>query len=102
MKDCEITDAMREAMPPPVYGCAMDGCAEEATWPAEDIQWVRDGFYCDACRDYLEPPPGDDEYGPTLAKVLAAVEAEDAEASIKEAASIAEAEAHYHRYGGEA
>ena len=45
-------------LPRPVYGCAAQGCAEETSWPPEDLQWY-DGQWCEDGETV--PDPG---YGP--------------------------------------
>ena len=62
-----ITDAMRAAVPAPSYPCAIEACREVHTWPADDLHWYRDGFYCHLCLDEME---GDDAIGPPLDAVL--------------------------------
>ena len=47
----KITDAMREAAPAPLYGCATQGCAEQKSVRAAELRWYRDGFYCETCAD---------------------------------------------------
>ena len=71
-----ITDAMREAAPAPLYGCASGSRCTEHTWPADDLNWYRDGFYCWLCLDDFPSERDDDEdhtitIGPSLADVLA-------------------------------
>ena len=73
----KITDAMREAVPVPLYPCKNEYC--EHTFPASDLAWWRDGFFCDNCIDYGpddEAPETEAEHqakfdGPSLADVLA-------------------------------
>ena len=65
-----ITDAMRAAVPAPSYSCA---CRRH--WPADDLCWYRDGFYCWLCLDDFDSERDDDEdhtitIGPSLADVL--------------------------------
>ena len=67
----KITDAMRAAAPAPLYPCA---CRWH--WPADDLNWYRDGFYCWSCLDDFPSERDDDEdhtitIGPSLAEVLA-------------------------------
>lgn len=59
------SDHMNHAPPPDtpiphaLYSCATDHCAEERTWPAEDLVWVPDrkGFYCTYCLDDFDERP---------------------------------------------
>ena len=73
-----ITDAMREAAPAPLYGCACEDCAErQAYYPADMLRWCRDGFYCESCIEEvfydIVTIDNDEIYnGPSLADVLAA------------------------------
>ena len=67
---------MREAAPAPLYGCAIEACRTAHTWPADDLCWYRDGFYCWSCLDDFDSERDDDEdhtitIGPSLADVLA-------------------------------
>ena len=52
-------------VPKPVYPCAVQGCADECSWPAEDLYYYpvqkrpgcideRAGFYCENCVDFVE------------------------------------------------
>ena len=71
-----ITDQMREAVPAPLYQCASGSRCTEHTWPADDLNWYRDGFYCWLCLDDFLSERDDDEdhtitIGPSLADVLA-------------------------------
>ena len=36
-----VTDAMREAAPEPLYGCAARGCAEQKSVRAAELRWYR-------------------------------------------------------------
>ena len=75
----KITDAMREAAPAPLYGCATQGCAEQKSVRAVELRWYLSGFYCELCIDGMayaarqaQPDRPDDRHtGPTLAKLLA-------------------------------
>ena len=65
----KITDAMREAVPAPLYGCATQGCAEQKSVRAAELRWYRAGFYCELCIDGMAAADGDDlhVHGATLA-----------------------------------
>ena len=60
MTDQPITDEMRRTAPPPRYACAGD-C--EYCWPADDLKWWRNDYYCSDCIDEIAPHP-DDILGP--------------------------------------
>ena len=56
--------------PKPLYPCMFRHCAEEFSWPAEDLTWVPHlgGWVCDNC---WADNHTDHELGPTLDKYLA-------------------------------
>ena len=76
MSEQAITDAMREAVPEPLYGCAKRARCGTIRWLADELNWYRDGFYCWSCLDDFPSERDDDEdhtitIGPSLAEVLA-------------------------------
>ena len=72
-----ITDEMRRAAPDALYPCETYGCAEERTYPADELHWHprHECFYCEGCHSG-EHEKGDPRWGdaecPTLAQVLRA------------------------------
>ena len=46
-----VTDAMRAAIPEPLYGCKTQSCAEDKSVRASELRWRKDGYYCGACVD---------------------------------------------------
>ena len=77
--------AERDVIPDPLYSCADDGCAAEASYPADDLMYWRggrhvdaaeevesenrpEGFYCEHCIAHLGIPGGE-----TLTVVLARI-----------------------------
>ena len=53
--DDMITEAMKAAIPPVLYGCAVQECAGEVSHHPEDLYWwdggseIMPGFYCADC-----------------------------------------------------
>ena len=72
-----ITDVMRRAAPDALYPCETYECAEERTYPADELHWHprHECFYCEGCHSG-EHQDGDPRWGdaecPTLAQVLRA------------------------------
>lgn len=52
----EFSDAMKEAMPDPVFGCGIEGCSVEVSYPAEDLRWCESEqkWICHACAEALD------------------------------------------------
>ena len=50
-----ITDVMKSAMPEPVFGCGIDGCSVEVTYPAADLKWCESqrAWICFACAEAM-------------------------------------------------
>ena len=75
----QITQAMRDAAPEPLYGCKARGCAEQKSVRAAELRWYQDGFYCELCIDGMayaamqaQPDRPDDRHphtGATLAQI---------------------------------
>ena len=47
-------------IPQSLYSCADDACAEERSWPAEDLYWIPGwgGWYCPLCVEDSSETPG--------------------------------------------
>lgn len=84
-----ITEAMREAVPRPLYSCADEGCAAEVSYPAADLTWsdgfstadggrVPPGFYCWECLDHHSTGTAGPSHhaGPSMLDVIAEAEAD--------------------------
>ena len=82
-----ITDAMRAAVPAPSYPCATDACRGCCSWPADDLHWYRDGFYCYLCLMGVGEDNARREItaGPTLETVLHVCSEKEALLLIREA-----------------
>lgn len=60
-------------IPEPLYPCAHEACAEERTWPADDLFWSEkvEGWVCDICR-CDDPTHEDEQTGSSLSDEIQA------------------------------
>ena len=68
-------DQKRKAIRGPLFSCAIQGCAEEFSWPPDDLFWCEPpddlgpGWFCTNCIEYEDRPLG--EPGESLERFLA-------------------------------
>lgn len=51
---------IRRSGPQALFACAIESCAEEVTWPADDLYWCEEhqAWICADCLEYLNLEQG--------------------------------------------